>query len=67
VTLAADRLDAEGRARLDHGLLEGADQGAEQDPAVAQTNDRIGHELARPVIGDLAAALHPEDLDAAPA
>ena len=57
------RRNTEGRRRIDHGLLERAHQRPQEDAAVGQTNDGIGDQLAGPVIGHLAAALHADQLD----
>ena len=46
--------------------LERPDQGTDEQAAPAQGQDRIGDQLARAVIGDLAAALDPDDLDPPP-
>ena len=55
---------ARGGARLDQGGLERPDEGSDQQAAVVQSDDRIRHQLARTVIGDLPAALGPLDDDA---
>ena len=65
VAVAPAGRDAEGRAGRDERRLEGADERPDQQAAVARRDDRIGHELARAVVRHLAAALDPDDLDAA--
>ena len=52
--------------RVGHGQLQGAHEGPQQDAALGEPDDGVRHELARPVVGDLTAALHADDLDAAP-
>jgi hypothetical protein len=47
-----------------HGQLQCAHERPQQDRTLTQPHDRICHQLARPVIGDLAAALHADDVDA---
>ena len=65
VAVAADRLDAERGARLDHRRLEGPDERPDEEPRSAEPDDRVGDELAGAVVRDLAAALDADDLDAA--
>ena len=57
--------DAAGRARRDERRLEGTHERAHQQAALVQPDDRIGHELAGAVVGDLPAALGSDDRDAA--
>jgi hypothetical protein len=54
---------AERRARLGHRRLERPHERPEQEASVGEAEDRVGHELAGTVVGDLAAALDPDDLD----
>src|SRR5262249_18519747 len=65
VAVASNRLDTEPGARLDHGRLEGRDQRADEQAAIAEAEDRGSDQLAGPVGRHLAAALDPDDLDAA--
>ena len=58
---------AEGRAGRDEGGLEGADERPDHQAAGGQGDDRVGDQLAGAVVGHLAAALDPDDLDAAAA
>ena len=64
VALATSRLDAEGAAGIDQRRLERADERSEQQAALVQADDRIRHELAGTVVGDLPATLDPFDRDA---
>ena len=57
--------DAERRAGVDQRRLERADERPQEQPPLVQAHDRIGDQLARPVVGDLAATLDALDLDAA--
>ena len=52
-------------AGLDHRRLERRDERPDEQAAVAEPQDRVGDELARAVVGHLAAALDADDLDAA--
>ena len=47
-----------------HGRFERPHEGPQEHLPVAQPDDGIGHELPGPVVGDLAAALDADDLDA---
>ena len=58
-------LDSERPAGVDHRVLEGPHERSEEEAAAGQGDDRIGHQLARAVVGDLAAALDPDELDPA--
>ncbi len=64
VPVAPARCDAEGSARVGERRLEGSDVGPQEKPAVGETQDRVGHQLARPVVGHLAATLDAQHLDA---
>ena len=57
--------DAVGGAGRDEGRLEGAHERPDHQAALAERDDRVGDELARAVVGHLAAALDADDLDAA--
>src|ERR1019366_3035418 len=57
-------LDPQVPASLGKGLLESPDERADQQAPARQGEDWIGHQLARAVIGDLAAAFDPDQLDA---
>ena len=65
MALAATGGDAERRARVGERGLERPDVRPEQQAAIREAEDRVGDELAWPVVGDLAAALHAQDLDPA--
>ncbi len=45
------------------GGLQRPDERPDHQAAIGQRHDRIGHQLAWPVVGDLATALHADDLD----
>ncbi len=64
VTVAAAGVDAVAGAGLGHGRLQGTHEGPQQDAPIGQADDGIGDQLAGSVIGDLAAALDPDELDA---
>ena len=64
MAVAPVRDDAERQAGVDHGALEGAHERPQEQAATGQGHDRIGDELAGPVIGHFAAALDPDHLDA---
>ena len=53
------------RARVGERRLERADVRPEQQAAVREAQDRVRDQLAGPVVGDLAAALHAQHLDPA--
>ena len=53
------------RAGIDHRGLERPDQRSDQQTTSSEGDDRISHELPRTVIGHLAPALDPNQLDAA--
>jgi len=67
--------DAGGRAGVGHGALQGLDERADaerpqsREPGTGalrrEGDDRVRHKLARAVVGDLAAALHADNLDPA--
>jgi hypothetical protein len=66
MALAATRRDAERGTRRDHRRLERADERPDHEAAIRERQDRIRHELARAVVGHLATALDPDDLDPPP-
>ncbi len=57
--------DAELGARPDERVLERANERTDEQAALVERHDRIGHQLARAVVGDLAAALDADDGDPA--
>src|ERR1700733_2345806 len=63
-TAAAGSGDAALRGELDHGTLEGRDEVVDRQPQALQIDERVDHQLSRPVIGHLAAAvdLHHRDV-----
>ena len=63
VAVAPRRLDAERGTGRDERRLEGADERADEQAAIVEGDDRVGHELTRAVVGDLAAALDVHDRD----
>jgi P-type Ca2+ transporter type 2C len=63
--LAPAGIDAELPAAVGQGALEGPNERAEEQASTIELQDRVGHELARAVVGDLAPAFDPDDLDAA--
>ena len=65
MALPATRGDAERGARVGERGLERADVRPEQQAAVRETQDRVRDELAGPVVGHLATALHAQHLDPA--
>ncbi len=65
VAVASGCFHAECRAGLDHGSLERPHEWLDEQAASMDVDDRIGDELARPVVGHLATPLDPDDLDAA--
>ena len=67
MAVAPPGLDAERGAGRDQRRLERPDERPDQQAARRQGDDRIGDQLAGPVVGHLSAALDPDDLDAAPA
>ena len=56
--------DAERGAGRHEGRLERADERPDHQAARSERDDRVGDQLARAVVGDLAAALDADDLDA---
>src|SRR3712207_6568511 len=67
MAVAPERLDAKLSAGRDHRRLERRHQGPHEDPAIREPKDRVGNELPRPVVGHLAPALDPDDLERAAA
>ena len=65
VALPSRRGHPERRAGLDQRCLERPDEGAKEQPAVGELDDRVRDELAGPVVGHLASALDADELDAA--
>ena len=57
--------DAVARGEFDNGILERDHELAHADAAAAKVDQRIHHELARPVVGHLAAAVDADDRDVA--
>ena len=57
--------DAVAPRGIGHGQLQGTHERPQQQPGIRQPDDGIRHQLSGTVIGHLAAALHPERLDAA--
>ncbi len=64
MTVSSGGADAERGRSFDHRFLERPYEWSQEDPAIAEAEDRIGHELARAVVGDLATTLDPDGLDA---
>ena len=48
VPVAPARLDPEGSARVGERRLQGSDVGPQQEPAVGQAQDRVGHQRPGP-------------------
>ena len=65
VAVAPRRPDAERRAGRHERGFEGPDQRPDHEAAARQGDDRIGDQLARAVVGHLAASLDADDLDPA--
>src|SRR4029079_3214795 len=66
VSVSTSGIDAEGGAGVDHRGLEGPHERPQEQAATRQRESRVGDELTRTVVRDLAAALDPDDLDPAP-
>jgi len=62
----AARRQAELRQCIDNHLLEPAHVGDHVPPPLAEVEDRVAHQLSGTVIGDVAAAVRLEKLDAGP-
>ena len=60
----AGRHAVRGAGRDERGL-QGAHEGTQQESSIVETDDRVGHELTRPVVRHLAPALDALDGDAA--
>ena len=58
--------DAERQQRVDDRLLQQPHVRPDAQPPVGQADDRVGDELPRPVVGDVAAAVALDDLDVHP-
>ena len=65
MSVATAGLDAERPARVDHRALERAHQRPYEQAPTAQADDRVGHQLARAVVGHLAAPFDADDVDPA--
>ena len=65
VAVPPRRDDAVGGAGRDERRLEGTHERADQEAPLVKPDDGIRHELAGPVVGDLAATLGSNDRDAA--
>ena len=65
MAVARAGVDAEGGTGRHERRLERAHERADEQAALVERDDRIGHELAGTVVGHLAATLDADDLDAA--